>query len=69
MSGDEGLLKPDPAIFQLLFDRYALRGEDCVFIDDTMKNVKGAEAVGMHALLFEMPEKLADDLRTLGFNL
>jgi len=69
VSGDEGLLKPDPAIFQLLFDRYALRGEDCVFIDDTMKNVKGAEAVGMHALLFEMPEKLVDDLRTLGFNL
>jgi hypothetical protein len=34
-----------------------------------VKNVKGAEAVGMHALLFEAPEKLAVDLRRLGFAL
>jgi HAD superfamily hydrolase (TIGR01509 family) len=69
VSGDEGLLKPDPAIFHLLFDRYSLRAGDCVFIDDSLKNVKGAEAVGMHALLFETPEKLASDLRNLGFTL
>lgn len=67
VSGDERLIKPDPAIFRLLFDRYGLSTEDCVFIDDSMKNVKGAEAVGMHALLFETPEKLAADLRGLGF--
>jgi 2-haloacid dehalogenase len=67
VSGEEGLLKPDPAIFHLLFDRYGLRAGTCVFIDDSMKNVKGAEAVGMHALLFETPEKLANDLRGLGF--
>jgi 2-haloacid dehalogenase len=69
VSGEEGLLKPDPAIFQLLFDRYRQSAADCVFIDDSVKNVKGAEAVGMHALLFEAPEKLAVDLRRLGFAL
>jgi 2-haloacid dehalogenase len=69
VSGDEGLLKPDPAIFHLLFERYGLRASDCVFIDDSMKNVRGAEAVGMHALLFETPEKLRVDLRRLGFDL
>ena len=69
VSGEEGLLKPDPAIFRLLFERYGLSAGDCVFIDDSVKNVKGAEAVGMHALLFETPEKLGDDLRRLGFAL
>ena len=69
VSGDEGVLKPEPAIFQLLFARYGLSAKDCVFIDDNLKNVKGAEAVGMHALLFEGPQKLAEDLRGLGFSL
>ena len=69
VSGEEGLLKPDPAIFQLLFDRYGVAAEDCVFIDDSARNVKGAEAVGMRGVLFETPEKLAADLRVLGFSL
>src|SRR5205814_8943844 len=31
VSGDEGVLKPEPAIFQLLFARYGLNAKDCVF--------------------------------------
>jgi 2-haloacid dehalogenase len=67
VSGDERLIKPDPAIYRVLIDRYDLRAEDCVFIDDSAKNVEGARAVGMHALRFESPERLADELRGLGF--
>jgi 2-haloacid dehalogenase len=58
VSGEEKLLKPDAAIFELLLSRYGLRAEDCVFIDDVEKNVKGAQAIGMHALLFTSPERL-----------
>jgi 2-haloacid dehalogenase len=67
VSGEERLLKPDPAIYHTLCSRYQLRAEHCVFIDDSAKNVAGARAVGMQALRFETPEQLAVDLRALGF--
>jgi 2-haloacid dehalogenase len=46
VSGDEKLLKPDPAIYELLTKRHALKPKDCLFIDDSMKNVLGAIALG-----------------------
>ncbi len=67
VSGDEGLLKPDREIFELFFDRYEVRPESAVFVDDSLHNVEGARAVGMQALHFSSPETLARDLRGLGF--
>ena len=67
VSGEEKLLKPDPAIYRLLLDRHGLDAADCVFIDDSAANVEGARSVGMHALHFTAPSRLADDLRRLGF--
>jgi len=66
VSGDERVLKPDPAIYTLLLDRYGLDGRDCVFIDDSKANVEGARAVGMHAIHFVEPMDLAAELRRLG---
>jgi 2-haloacid dehalogenase len=67
VSGDERLLKPDPAIYHLLLSRYGLRAEDCVFIDDSPANVAGARAVGMAAIHYLEPLDLAAELRGLGF--
>ncbi|MET0387489.1 MAG: HAD family phosphatase [Polyangiales bacterium] len=67
VSGDERLVKPDPAIYTCLLDRYGLSARDCVFIDDSPKNVAGAQVVGMHGLHFRDPEQLARDLSSLGF--
>lgn len=67
VSGREKLLKPDPAIFRLLLDRQGLEAQDCVFIDDSPKNVDAAAALGFHALLFTGPEQFGQDLRALGF--
>ena len=58
VSGDEKLIKPDPAIYQLLLGRNGLEAADCLFIDDSLKNVKGAEAIGMKAHHFTSPEGL-----------
>jgi 2-haloacid dehalogenase len=66
VSGDEKLLKPEPAIFYLLAKRNSLRLEDSLFIDDSLKNVKGAEAVGMKGHHFTSPEGLAAALKTHG---
>jgi 2-haloacid dehalogenase len=67
VSADEKLLKPDPAIYQVLLDRQKLRANDCVFIDDSKANVAAAAALGFHALHFSTPEAFAADLRALGF--
>ena len=67
VSGDEGLLKPDREIFELFSRRYRVKLETAVFIDDSIRNVEGARAAGMHALHFTSPEALARDLRAMGF--
>ncbi len=67
VSGDEKLLKPDPAIFQVLLRRQKLQAQDCVFVDDSPKNVTAAAALGFHALHFTGPETFGEELRALGF--
>jgi 2-haloacid dehalogenase len=68
VSGREKLLKPDPAIYKVLLERQKLAAEDCVFVDDSEKNVAAAAALGFRALVFTTPEQFADDLRGLGFS-
>ena len=58
VSGDEGLLKPDAPIYQLLLDRNGLSAGDCLFIDDNAANVARAEALGMKAHHFTSPGSL-----------
>jgi 2-haloacid dehalogenase len=66
VSGDEKLIKPDPAIFQLLAKRNAIELTDSLFIDDSMKNVIGAEAIGMKGHHFTSPDLLRARLSQLG---
>jgi 2-haloacid dehalogenase len=65
VSGDEKLIKPDPAIYEVLLSRHGLNASECLFIDDSLKNVRGAEAVGMKAHHFTSPEKLRKCLQDL----
>ena len=67
VSAEERLIKPDPAIFEVLLARQKLAAEDCIFIDDSPKNVDGASALGFHALHFTTPDALRRDLMALGF--
>ena len=60
VSGEVKLLKPDPAIYFLALDRFALNPRGALFVDDRQINVDAAKAVGMHAVLFTS----AEDLRT-----
>jgi HAD superfamily hydrolase (TIGR01509 family) len=67
VSGEERVVKPDPTIYRLLLDRYGLAPADCLFIDDSAKNVDGARAVGMHAHRFESVGDLRSELQRHGF--
>jgi 2-haloacid dehalogenase len=68
VSGEEKVTKPDPRIYRILLERQGLAAEDCVFIDDSAANVRGAADVGYRALLFTSPEQVAEDLRAFGFS-
>ena len=44
VSGEEAVAKPDPEIFEVLEDRIGHALDDCVFIDDSPRNVEAAAA-------------------------
>jgi 2-haloacid dehalogenase len=52
VSGDEGLLKPDPEIYRRCLARNGLAAAGSIFVDDSPKNVEGARAVGIDAIQF-----------------
>jgi 2-haloacid dehalogenase len=62
ISGREGVIKPDPAIFDLLCSRYTFEPEDAVFIDDSGANIAAAMSLGFDAILFEQPDRLRQQL-------
>lgn len=47
ISGEEGVIKPDPRIYRLFLDRYRLSAPACVFIDDSRANIAAAKEIGM----------------------
>lgn len=66
VSGDEKMMKPDPAIYRLALDRFGLRAEEAVFVDDNPDNVAGAAALGIHAIHFTGEQPLRAELADLG---
>ena len=65
VSGEVKQLKPNPEIFYTLLNKFNLKPEESLFIDDNLKNVEGAKAVGINAVLFRGVEKLREDLKNL----
>jgi 2-haloacid dehalogenase len=66
VSGTEKTRKPFPEIYQILFNRYNVDPARAVFIDDNIKNVLGARAVGMRAIHFQSSAQLRQELDPLG---
>ena len=69
ISGREGVVKPDPAIFRLLCERHRVDPRRAVFVDDSETNTRVAADLGFHTVLFESAEQLRDRLRGLGLDL
>jgi 2-haloacid dehalogenase len=66
VSGEERLVKPDPAIFRILVDRHGLDPATTVFVDDLARNVEAAASLGFRTILFTTPAALRRDLRAEG---
>jgi 2-haloacid dehalogenase len=66
LSYEVGLLKPDPRIYEQALQRFGLRAERAVFIDDIPTNVDGARAAGLHGIHYQNPDQVRLELTKLG---
>ena len=66
VSGDEKLVKPDPAIYTLALARFGLASGEGIFIDDRLENVQGAAANGFVGHHFKDAAALRLELARMG---
>lgn len=62
VSGHEFCIKPDEKIYRLLLDRYGLKPEESVFVDDSVPNLEGAARLGIHTCHFTGVASFLSDL-------
>ncbi|HEY1567647.1 MAG TPA: HAD family phosphatase [Solirubrobacteraceae bacterium] len=66
VSSQEGVIKPDPRIFQVLLERFGLEAGSTLMIDDSPRNIEAARALGLSTVLFQSPEALRAELEAVG---
>jgi len=62
ISGEVGMRKPEPEIFELALDRIGLPAGECVFIDDMAHNVVAAERAGLAGIVHRTFDETAGEL-------
>lgn len=65
VSGAEGMRKPDPRFYQLLLDRYNVKAEECLFIDDNYRNILAAGEIDITSIHFTGADDLEQKLNEL----
>jgi 2-haloacid dehalogenase len=69
VSAEERLIKPDPAIFEVFLERYGKKATECLFMDDSARNIESAAKLGF-AVIHVTPETdLRAEVRRFGFKL
>jgi 2-haloacid dehalogenase len=63
ISGEIGLVKPESDFYNYFLEKVDLNAGECIFIDDSEKNIQTARQLGFKTILFETPEKLKEELR------
>ena len=62
-------VKPNPEIYEALYERYGLNPAECLFIDDLKENIAGARATGMDGIVFESIDQLKTELISYGIDI
>lgn len=65
VSGEERTRKPFREIYDILLSRYRLTASSSLFIDDNLRNIKAAEAIGLITIHFSSPHELEKELKRL----
>lgn len=66
VSGTEKVIKPDPKIWEVLLERYHIKADESVFIDDNAKNIEVAKALGFIKVHITPETDLEKELKDLG---
>lgn len=66
VSGEEKIVKPDPAIFKILLNRYQLEAAESLFIDDNLNNIIAAKELGFFTIHIKDDTRLDQELIKLG---
>ena len=66
ISAHHQLMKPEPAIYTKLIQKYQLNPENTVFIDDLPDNINAAIHLGMKGIVFKSPESTKEQLLAMG---
>jgi len=62
ISGEVGMVKPDPAIFKLALKMIARPAPECLFIDDSPPNINTAKLLEINTIQYTSPEQLHIEL-------
>lgn len=65
VSGEEKIRKPFPEFYQRLLDRYNVNAAEALFIDDSLRNIKAAEGMGINCIHFQSSNQLKSELLKL----
>ncbi len=65
ISGEVGMHKPQPEIYELTVEKLGVEAADCVFVDDLRENCDAAEAAGMTAIRHREPAETIARLEEL----
>jgi putative hydrolase of the HAD superfamily len=67
-SADEGMMKPDPRLFERMAQLLGVTPDGCLFVGDgAYRELQGAEAVGMTAILIRVPHDEWEHEGTIGW--
>jgi len=66
ISGEEGVIKPDPRIYRIMLERFAIDPDSAIYIDDNKPNAEAATHLGMHGIHFTTQQALRQELVRLG---
>lgn len=66
LSGEVKLLKPDTRIFEVLLQKVGRPAQECLFVDDALKNIEAAQTLGFQTHYFQTPERLEAELKARG---
>lgn len=63
ISGEYGIVKPEPAIFHIALKRIKRKASECLFIDDSQANIDTAISLGFQTIHFHSPAQLRAELK------
>ena len=64
-SAEEGIVKPNPIIFQRALERLGVSPQETIFVDDLPQNVAGASSLGIHAIQFSNSMQVQQEIKSL----